>query len=336
MHATTIAVDLAKSVFQVSVANRSDRIVSRRRLTRTQFEQFIAQQSPATVIMKACATANYWSQYASAHGHRTKLLHPFYVKPYVRRNKTDAADADALIRAHRDPHLLPVPTKQPEQQALQLLHRMRQQFISTRTARINLARATLAEFGISSTRGVASKLAEHTEQLPDMICSTYKDVLMEISALKKRVDQIDKQLSSLANNHAIAQHLMTIPGIGVITATALIAAVPEIQVFKRARQFAAWLGLTPREHSSGNKRRLGAISKQGDTYLRVLLVHGARSALQQAHRQNSKDPDTLTAIQRWALSLDASKPRNVATIALANKMARLIWVSWIEQRAYQP
>ncbi len=339
MHPTTIAVDLAKSVFQVSIANQADRIIDRKRLTRSQFERFIIQQPPVQFVMEACATANYWSQFAQSHGHTTKLLHPYYVKPYVRRNKTDSADADALLRANNDPHLLPVPTKKPDQQAIQGLHRIRQQLIRTRTGRINLARALLAEFGISLARGtsaIGQRLTTHAEQLPFVLHADFQDLITEIQALKQRIEQLDKSLSNIAKNDPVAQQLMSIPGIGVTTATALIAGVPDIHLFKRARQFSSWLGVTPREHSSGNKRRLGAISKQGDTYLRTLLVHGARSALQQAHRQQNKAPNELSNLQRWVLQLEMTRPKNVATVALANKMARLIWVTWTEARTYKP
>jgi len=337
MHPTTIAVDLAKSVFQVSIANRHNKIIDRKRLTRSQFERFIALQPPTEIIMEACATANYWSQYAQAHGHQATQLHPFYVKPYVRRNKTDAADADALIRARQDPHLLPVATKQPDQQALQILHRVRQQLIRSRTSRVNLARATLAEFGVPLTRGtggITARLHAQVDHLPEMLHASFLDGIDDIRQLRNRVNEIDQSLARIAKADQTAQHLLSVPGVGVTTATALIAAVPDITVFNRARQFSAWLGITPREHSSGTKRKLGAISKQGDTYLRVLLIHGARSALQQAYRQLAKDPEALSELQRWTLQIDANRHRNVATVALANKMARLIWVCWTQQRDY--
>lgn len=338
MNATTIAVDLAKSVFQVSIANSTNRIVDRKRLTRSQFERFLAEQPSARVVMEACATANYWSQYAQAHGHDTAQLHTRYVRPYVRRNKTDAADADALIRASKDPQLLPVPTKQPDQQALQALHRCRQQLIDTRKRRIVMARAILAEFGISLARGantIETRLSQHVDEVPSVLATTLRDIIVEIDDLKQRTAALDQQLASVAAQHPIATLLMTIPGIGVISATAMIASVPDIHVFKRARQFSAWLGITPREYSSGSKRRLGAISRQGDRYLRTLLIHGARSALLQAHRRAATDK-ALSELQRWAIELESRRPRNVATVALANKMARIIWSTWTQERSFQP
>jgi len=338
MHATTIAVDLAKSVFQVSMANQAHRVIDRKRLTRSQFERFISQHPETTVVMEACATANYWSQYAQAHGHTTRLLHAFYVRPYVRRNKTDSADADALLRANQDPELLPIPTKQPEQQALQALHRCRQQLIETRTARVNFARGILAEFGISLPRGISgigNRLSARVEELPEVVIPALTDIIAEISELKVRIVRIDKQLEAIARQNAIAKHLLTIPGIGVTTATAMVGCVPDIHLFKKARQFSAWLGITPREHSSGSKRKLGAISKQGNSYLRTLLIHGARSAMLQAHRLAAKDPDSLSELQLWILALETRRPRNIATVALANKMARIIWVTWTQKRDYQ-
>ncbi len=338
MNATTIAVDLAKSVFQISIANSANRIVDRKRLTRSQFERFLAQHAPARVVMEACATANYWSQYAQAHGHEATQLHTRYVRPYVRRNKTDAADADGLIRASSDPHLLPVPTKQPDQQALQALHRCRQQLIDARKRRIVMLRAILAEFGIALAKGIRTieaRLGQHVDKVPAVLAATLRDIIAEIGDLRDRIERLDRQLASIAVQHPVATLLMTIPGIGAIIATAMVASVPDIHVFKRSRQFSAWLGITPREHSSGSKRRLGAISKQGDRYLRALLIHGARSALLQAHRKSAADQAALSEVQRWVIELESRRPRNVATVALANKMARIIWSTWTQQRPFQ-
>lgn len=331
MHATTIAVDLAKSVFQVSLADQSQNIISRKRLTRTQFERLLATQPPANVVMEACATANYWSQYAQAHGHQTRLLHALYVRPFVRRNKTDTADADALIQANLDPELHAVPTKTTDQQALQALHRCRQQLIDTRNRRINLVRGVLAEFGLSLSRGVSNishRLNQNIEKVPVVIQPTLHELTQEITSLKARITNIDKTLATIAASHPVASELIKIPGIGVIVATAMIASVPDIHIFTRARQFSAWLGITPREHSSGNRRKLGSISKRGNTYLRTMLIHGARSAMLQAHRKQSSDPTQLTKIQRWAIELRQRRPNNIATVALANKMARIIWATW--------
>jgi transposase len=337
MNATTIGVDLSKSVFQLSLANQAGRIIERKRLSRAQYQRFLVEQPEAEIVMEACATAHYWARTARQHGHDTCLLPAQYVRPYVRRNKTDAADADALLRARRDPDLKPVPVKSVEQQALQGLHRIRQQWVATRTQRINLARSLSAEFGLSLPNGAAGivrRLHEVVDQLPAALVSALTPILDEITTLEQRLKQLDRQLTEIAKAHPDTQRLTTIPGIGVITATALIGSVADIHSFRRARQFAAWLGLTPREHSSGQTRHLGHISKRGDRYLRMLLTHGARSALLRAHRQASKAEHMLTSLQRWVLELEQRTHHNTATIALANKMARIVWVVWTRGQHY--
>jgi transposase len=337
MNATSIGVDLSKSVFQVSIANATGRIVEQKRLSRAQYQRFLAEQPPAEIVMEACATAHHWARTARSHGHVPCLLHAQYVRPYVRRNKTDAADADALVRARRDPELKPVPVKSVDQQAVQSLHRIRQQWVVTRRQRITLARGLLAEFGISLPTGASSivtRLNACIDQVPVVLVSALTPVLEEIGILEQRLKQLDRQLAAIAKANEDIQRLMTIPGVGVITATALIGSVADIHSFKRARQFAAWLGLTPREYSSGQTRYLGRISKRGDGYLRMLLTHGARSALLLAHRQATKGEQALTQLQRWALDVEQRTHHNKATIALANKMARIIWVVWTRSEAY--
>jgi len=337
MNTTTIGVDLSKSVFQVSLANAAGRIIEQKRLSRAQYERFLAEQPAAEIVMEACATAHHWARTARRLGHEPCLLHAQYVRPYVRRNKTDAADADALVRARRDPDLKPVPVKSVDQQALQGLHRIRQQWVATRRQRITLARGPLAEFGISlptGASGIVARLHAVIDRVPGVLVSGLTPILEEISALEDEIKQLDRQLTAIAKTNPAAQHLMSIPGVGVIIATALIGSVADIHSFSRARQFAAWLGLTPREYSSGQTRYLGRISKRGDGYLRMLLSHGARSALLLAHRQAAKGDHTLTAVQRWVLDVEQRTHHNKATIALANKMARIIWAVWTSGEDY--
>jgi transposase len=336
MQCTTIGIDIAKSVFQLSVANQHGKIIERNRLTRGQFERFLFKQPTARLVMEACGTAHHWARSAANAGHEVLLLHPGYVKPYVRRNKTDAADADALVQASRDPELKPVPPKSLDQQAMQSVHRIRQQLIDTRKQRINLARSLFAEFGVplpKGTKDIVSRFRMNKAALPALLVHALSPVLDEITALKTRIDALDTQLKQFATNHPIVQQLMTIPGVGVTTATALFGSVPDIHQFKRARQFSSWLGLTPREYSSGNKRVLGRISKRGDKYLRMLLVHGARAALLAAHRKRSADKP-VTRLQRWATDLQQQRHHNIATVALANKMARIIWAIWTKGESY--
>jgi transposase len=338
MNTTTIGVDIAKSVFQLSLTNQAGRVVERKRLSRAQFQRFLAQQPKAEIVMEACATAHHWARTAREYGHEPRLLHAQYVRPYVRRNKTDAADADALPRAARDPDLRSVPVKSVDQQALQGLHRIRSQWQDTRRQRICLVRGLLAEFGIhlpAGAAGIVAKLNLALEGAPPLLASSLSTVIQEIGQLDARVRQIDRELTAVARQDAVAQRLLTIPGIGIITATALIASVPDIQAFRRARRFSAWLGLTPREYSSGQTRHLGGISKRGDRYLRMLLIHGARSALLLAHRQACKGEAALTPLQRWVLAVERRTNHNKATVALANKMARIVWSVWTKEEDYR-
>lgn len=338
MQCTTIGIDIAKSVFQLSVASQGGRIVARSRLTRGQFERYLYKQPAARLVMEACGTAHHWARTATAAGHEVVLLHPGYVKPYVRRNKTDAADADALVQASRDPELKPVPAKTINQQAMQSVHRIRQQLIDTRKQRINLARSLFAEFGVplpKGTKDIVARFRVHEADLPPLLTQALSPVLAEITSLKTRVDALDAQLKCYALDHPVISQLMTLPGIGVTTATALYGSVPDIHQFKRARQFSSWLGLTPREFSSGNKQVLGRISKRGDKYLRMLLIHGARAALLAAHRKRSAD-QPVTRLQRWATDLQQQRHHNIATVALANKMARITWAVWTRGENYHP
>lgn len=335
MHITTIGVDLAKSVFQISIANQAGRILTRRRFSRAQFDQFLATHPPANIVMETCATAHYWARKSRALGHTPRLLHAPYVRPYVRRNKTDAADADALVRAGADHDIKPTPVKSEDQQAMQGLHRIRAQWHKTRRQRICLVRSLLAEFGLTSAKGttqLAARLRQQTEQVPEALRQSLLPVLDEISAIEDKIKAIDKQLTLLGKQHAIVQRLLTIPGVGIITATAMLAAVPDIHAFKRARQFSSWLGITPREYSSGRSRYLGPISKRGDRYLRTQLINGARSALLCAHRRN---PEDRTPLQRWAIDVEARSQHNTAAVALANKMARIIWCVWTREDEYR-
>ena len=337
MQCTTIGIDIAKSVFQLSVANQAGKIIERNRLTRGQFERYLYKQSQSKLVMEACGTAHHWARTAVEAGHEVVLLHPGYVKPYVRRNKTDSADADALVQASRDPELKPVPTKSIDQQAMQSVHRVRQQMIDTRKQRINLARSLFAEFGVplpTGTKDITARLRAHEGRLPELLTHALDPVIEEISALKVRIDALDAQLKAFASDHPVVQQLMTIPGIGVTTATAMFGSVPDIHQFKRARQFSSWLGLTPREFSSGNKRVLGRISKRGDKYLRMLLIHGARAALLAAHRKRANSKP-VTRLQQWATDLQQQKHHNIATVALANKMARIIWAMWTKGDEYR-
>lgn len=334
MHATTIGVDLAKRVFEVAAANRTWRVVARHRFTRPQFERFLRTQPPLHIVMEACGTAHFWARFASEHGHRVSVLPAQYVRPYVRRNKTDRTDAEALLEAVRSDRIHPVAVKTVLQQELLALHRIREQWMATRTARINALRGFLQEQGITIVRGasaamstIPSLLEDADTPLPARLRHVLALLYDEVRAVEDRVAALERELARIAADTPVIQRLMRIPGVGLLTATALVATVGNIHAFARARRFASWLGLTPSERSSGARRRLGAISKQGDVYLRCLLTHGARAVLLAAHRQQ-KTGRPLTRLQQWALTVRHRRGHNKTTVAVANKMARIIWAVW--------
>lgn len=336
MH-TTIAVDVAKSVFEVALSHRAGRVAKRHRLSRGQFVRFLATQEPATILMEACGMAHFWGRHAAAGGHQVVLLPPHAVRPYVHRNKTDRADATALLEAARNEAIHPVPVKSVAQQTLTALHRLRSTWLATRTARINTARGLLREVGVIIPVGachvvprIAALLAAEDGPVPAALRPALAAVVSEIRTLEVNMRTVEQQLHALATALPVVALLRTIPGIGLLTATALVAFVGDAQRFSSARQFGSYLGLTPREHSSGLRRRLGAISKRGDPYLRMLLIHGARAVLCHA-----KKPLRLGRLQHWALHLERRRGHNKAAVALANKLARIAWAVWTTGTAFR-
>ena len=336
MDATTVAVDLAKDIFEVALANRAGRIVEQKRLTRRQFERFVDSLTPGTeVVMEGCGTAHHWGRRCQARGLRVRLLPVQYVRPYVRRNKTDRTDTEALLEANRCGGIQPVPVKTVEQQTLQGLHRVRTQWQAARTARINVIRGLLREHGLPLPLGARTLVTRVTRLLedadvpvPELLRHTVALLVEEIRGLERRVATLDRHLTQVARTHPVAVRLQQIPGVGVLTATAMVGAVNHIHAFRRARQFASWLGLTPRESSTGGRRYLGRISKRGDVYLRCLLTHGARAVLLAAQRTMRVTPHRATRFQQWAVLLAARRGHNKAAIAVANKLARMVWAVW--------
>ncbi len=316
-------------------------IIGRRRLTRPQFERFLASQPAAHLVMEACGTAHYWARVARTHGHRVTLLPAQYVRPYVRRNKTDRTDAEALLEAVRSGGIDPVTVKTAEQQELQALHRVRAEWMATRTARLNAMRGFLQEHGVTIPLGARTAiatiprlLADTEAPIPARLRAVLTHLLEDVRALDKNLVALERDLAAIADADPVVSRLMTIPGIGLITGTALVATVGHIHGFRAARRFASWLGLTPNERSSAHRRRLGAISKMGDAYLRCLLTHGARSVLLAAHRTHARRR-VLTRLQQWALSVDARRGHNKATVAIANKLARMVWAVWSREVVYE-
>jgi transposase len=340
MDATTVAVDLAKTVFEVAIADRHWHIVGRHRFNRRQFTHFLATVTATHIVMEACGTAHYWGRVAQQHGHTVTLLPPAYVRPYVRRNKTDRADAEALLEATRSGQIPSVPVKSVAQQTLVALHRIREQWMTTRTARINTIRGILREQGLllpagagPALRAIPSILEDAETGLTNALCRMVALMYAEIRQLETCMGALERELRAIADADPVATRLREIPGIGLLTATALIGTVGHIHAFRRARQFASWLGLTPREYSSGMHRRLGGISKRGDVYLRCLLTHGARAVLCAAHRrQTAQEP--LTQLHQWALMVQARRGHNKATIAVANKLGRIVWAVWVHDAAF--
>jgi transposase len=327
---TLVAVDLAKTVFQVAFSNHPGQVSKNRRLSRTQFAELLGQLPESTIVMEACGSAHCWARRMQDLGHTPILLPPHAVRPYVDRNKTDRADTKGMLEAHRNEAIRPVPVKTVAQQALCSLHRVRAGWIAERTARINTLRGILREFGIIIPVGAQHAVPNawlHIEdaesEIPDSLRPALAEICSEIRELERRVKTIETEFAALAAQIPAVARLMTIPGIGLITATALVAFVGDIHRFPSARHFASYLGLTPKEHSTGSRRRLGAISKKGDVFLRTLLIHGARSVLNAAQR--TKSPDRL---QAWALSRHAARGHNCAATAVANKIARIAWAVW--------
>jgi len=341
MNATTVAVDLAKHVFELAVADQHGRVIEHQRLTRAQFERWFANREVGRVVMEACGSAHHWGRIFRSRGIEVQLLPAQYVRAYVKRNKTDAADAAALLEAARAQDIKPVAVKSVEQQALQALHRTRSAWMSTRTRRINTLRGFCREFGLvvpeGAVRGLAQMaryLADERSGLPAMLRGSMRLVLEEIRLMEARIQQLEQDLVALAKESPACQVLLTVPGIGLLTSTAMVAAVGDPRSFDSGRRYASFLGLTPREFSSGGHRYLGRISKRGDRYIRMLLTHGARSILHAATvaRRAGRSIDRL---KTWALEVQARTNHNKAACALANKLARIAWAVWVKHEPYR-
>src|SRR5450759_1213175 len=314
-----VGVDLAKSVFQLAIADGSWRVVEQQRLTRTQFERWFANRAVGLVVMEACGSAHHWARWLNARGIEVRLLPAAYVRAYVKRNKTDAADACALLEAARCAEIVPVRVKSIEQLALQGLHRTRSLWMATRTSRINALRGFCREFGISIAQGsrlgveqIGRVLADPHSAVPALIRTTMQLVVEEIRLLEVRIAQLERELTAVARQSPACTTLLSIPGVGLLTATAMVAATSgAVSHFRDARHFASWFGLTPKEHSSGGTRHLGRISKRGDRYLRMLLTHGARSVLRAASVKQ-RAGQSLDALRAWSQAVQGRTNHNKA------------------------
>jgi transposase len=318
MNATMIGIDLAKSTFQLHGIDAAGRVVLQKRLKRGQVERHFASHPPAVVGLEACAGAHYWARLLRSCGHEVRLMPPAYVKPYVKRNKTDSRDAEAICEAMQRPTMRFVPIKSEEQQAIASVHRVRAQLVRQRTSTANTLRSILAEFGIvaaAGTKGLRSLLAMLDGEcpLPPRAVAALQRLARQWEALDRHIRELEVEIVCAARDDQTARRVMTVPGIGPIGASAIAAAVPDARVFDSGRDFAAWLGLTPNQGNSAGKTHSGRISKKGDRVIRTLLILGASARL-------ARKPD-----DPWIKALLARRPFKVAAVALAAKMARIVW-----------
>jgi transposase len=324
MQITTIGLDIAKNVFQVHGIDASEKVVVRKQLRRSQVLAFFKALPPCLVGMEACATAHYWARELTKLGHQVRLMPAKDVKAYVKRNKNDAADAEAICEAVRRPTMRFVGVKSAEQQGRLMQHRTRDLLMRQRTQVINVLRAHLAELGITAAQGVGGLkelltiiASDEDERLPADAHASLVVLAAELQAVQTLIGSIEKRITVQHRGNEASKRLETIPGIGIVGATAIDATVTDPKAFRSGRDFAAWIGLVPRQDSTGGKQKLGHISKQGDRYLRRILVVGAIAVLQRARQQPEKYP--------WLTQLLARKPFKVVAVALANKMARTAW-----------
>lgn len=325
MDIKTLGVDLAKNVFQICGLDNRGKVVLEKRLYRDNFERFVGNLPPCLIGMEACGSANYWARKFQGLGHTVKLMAPQFVKPYVKSNKNDYRDAEAIAEAVIRPTMRFVPIKNTNQQGVQSLHRTRSLLIKHRGALCNHIRGTLLEFGIPIAlgishirKGLTAILEDETHELPQLVRDTFGGLKEQLKTLDKEIEQYDKQIEKIAKENKLCRRVQAIPGVGPLTATAIVAAVGSAKEFKNGREMAAWLGLVPRQCSSGNKTRLLGISKRGDRYLRTLLIHGARSAVRAC--ANKEDYRS-----QWIQAKRLSGGENKAAVALANKNARILW-----------
>ena len=334
MQVITIGIDLAKNVFQVHGVDANDKVVFNKPLRRSQVLPFFAKRAPCLIGMEACATAHYWARELKKLGHDVRLMPAKDVKAYVKRNKNDAVDAAACCEAVRRPTVRTVPVKTPEQQAQLMQHRVRDLLVRQRTQAINAVRAHLAELGIVAAQGydglkvLLAVIADCSDvRLPENARASLSALVAQIASCQAEIGAIEKRLLAQHRKNADSKRLETIPGIGILGASAIVATVPDASIFKTGRDFAAWIGIVSREDSTGGKQRLGPISKQGDRYLRRILVVGAFAVIKQARAHPEKYP--------WLTQLLARKPAKVAAVALANKMARIAWAVLSKKEIYR-
>jgi len=330
-----LGIDLAKNSFHVFGEDADGRKVTSKKVSRQKLEAYLVTLPVCTVAMEACASAHYWARLFESYGHEVRLIAPQFVKPYVKSNKNDAADAEAICEAAQRPNMRFVAVKQIGQQDIQAIHRMRSLAVERRTAQINRIRGLLLVYGIAIPTGrfnLLKRLPEILEDAENGLTDLFREELFglyeELKHLDKRIAHYDEKIEQIAQADERMQRLQTIPGIGRKVATALLAAIGDIHVFKNGRELAAWLGLVPRQHSTGGKSNLLGISKRGDVYLRQLLIHGARSILRWVDRKTDHT-------SQWATALKVRRHKNIATVAMANKMVRVAFALLKNAESYR-
>jgi len=333
---STIGIDLAKRVFQFCAVNQRGKVIYNKLVKRADVARLMATTPPCQVVMEACATSNYWTRVFTKQGHEVKLIHPAYVRPFVQTNKNDAADAQALCEAVSRPMMRFVKPKSIEQQDIQLLHRMRQRLVRQRTALSNQTRGLLGEYGLEFPIGIhvlrkvlPEVLEDASNELTPLARRAFAQHYEELIDLTDRIDEIKAQLTQCCEASPTCTTLIDVPGVGPLVATALVATMGDPNNYRNGREFSAFLGLVPRQYSSGGKAILRGISKRGDASMRNLLVQGAHAALRHMHKRDDR-------LSRWACDLKARKGTALAVVALANKLARICWALLAHQQAYKP
>lgn len=336
MKITAVGIDLAKSVFQVHGVDQFGKAALRKQLRRTQLIEYFTRLQPCLIGMEACAGAHYWARRLQALGHQVRLMAPQFVKPYVKTNKNDAADAEAICEAVTRPNMRFVPVKTVEQQSVLALHRVREALVKARTGQANQIRGLVGEFGLILPEGIeqiTARVPQLIEDAQNELTGSFRllvDMLLDnFREITRKIEQLEQQILRWHRGNADSRRLAEVPGIGALTATALVASIGDARNFHDGRQVAAWLGLVPRQHSSGGKANLLGISKRGDGYLRRLLVHGARAVVYWAQRKRAPD-----RTQAWVTEVASRRNNNIAAVALANKNARTVWALLAHERQY--
>lgn len=338
-----IGIDIAKQIFQVHGVDKAGKTVLLKKLQRAEMLRFFAQQEPVLIGMEACGGSHYWARELGKLGHEVKLISPQFVKPYRKSSKNDYNDAEAICEAVGRPNMRYVPVKNEEQQALLVMHRIRESWMDDRTSLMNQMRGHLHEFGIVMGQGRAAlrkRLVEVLEDksLPLMFRQSMRSMQEALETLEEKLSALDKRIESWSKQDEQAQRLMTLGGVGAITASAAVATTGDARLFKNGRQYAAWLGLVPSQNSSGGKTKLGGITKRGDRYLRKLLIQGSRTVMLAAARAQKRDAkDNPSALRyEWIHQLQARRPNNVVAVAIAAKQARILWAMMAKGESWNP